>query len=270
MSNNRKNIFILVALILLVVVGAIIYRSNRFITTSPGDKNNQAGPVVIKVKENISDSSGTYSVEPSINGHLQIVDNYIILWPDKEGGFYINESYVVKFRDYKTISGKSLGDIDFKFKVTETDYSGLQKEVLSKYGRFEVSFNPFLEKLPHKQDLSYRISYSINEHDDHTDFDPNKPHDTNIVELLGDDKNWKEKKDNYVVFIETLVIQSVNDSFETYLEDVRQSRKDALDWIRAQGVDPDKDIAYRFIPDDNTLLNPTTDREEIPTVLDEF
>ncbi|MCA9331788.1 hypothetical protein KC968_02500 [Candidatus Saccharibacteria bacterium] len=266
---NRKYI---PAMGLFVGLAIIIFLYNTFYTSkqlqySPKNNNTIAGPIVIKAREKINPKSGSYTITPSVNGNLQVVDNYVIFWPEQDGGFVLDRTYQAVFKDFKTESNKTLKPVNFNITVNKkTDYDKLQKEVLEKYGRFETSFNPFLEKLPYKKDYSFRISYAINEDPDQED----SHRESGIVALLGNKDNWKEKKDNYIVYIETLVIQTQNQSYASYVEDVKQARQEAKDWIAEQGVNVEKDINYAFMPDDKTLSNPNTSREEVPLLLDDY
>lgn len=271
MFSNVKKPFVIIGILLLLTVIVLFLsfaQQNNQLEYSPNDSNNIAGPLVIKAKEPIHADSGSYAISPEVAGNLQVVDNYIIFWPEQDGGFVLDTAYRATFKDYRTVSNEPLDQVDMEFTISkDTDYSELQKEVLEKYGVFEASFNPFLEKLPHQEDYRFKISYAINEPLEHNHEESEEHNEASIVELLGDKDNWREKKDNYIVYIETLVFQSRNQDDASYLQDVQQARKDALKWIADQGVDVNKDINYEFIPDDATLQNPGSGREEIPTIL---
>lgn len=266
---NKKLVLIIVTVVVFAVI-VILYNAlfaSKQLQVSPGGENNVAGPIVIKANEKINPDSGTFNITPLISGNLQIVDNFIIYWPEQDGGFIKGARYIATFSDFKTESNKPLKTVDLDFEISEsTDYDKLQKEVLDKYGVFETSFNPFLEKLPYKVDYKYKISYVIND-DIKSSRDKNR---SGIVALLGDKDNWREKRDNYTVFIETLLFQSPGQSLDSYINDVKRVRKEALDWIKDQGVDIDKDINYEFIPNDKTLQNPGSTSEEVPLFYDDY
>lgn len=254
MKVDNKKLIIAFVVLLIVVVGLLIYM-NSGIQYTPKGVNNVAGPVVIKAKENIDTNSGRYDIDPSARGNLQIIDNYIIFWPEVDGGFAFDTEYTATFKEYKTSSGDTIDTISTTFRIgKKTDYSKLQEEVLEKYGVFERSLNPFLEKLPHTEEYRYTIRYIIDEDEDTVD--------ASTYELLGDENNWRDKKDNYTVIIETLVTQGREDSYETYIQEVVNSRQEALNWISAQGVDIEKDIKYSFLPDDATLKDPNLIKDE--------
>ncbi len=257
---------LVVGLFIVIFLYQVFYASKQ-LQFSPKGSNTIAGPIVIKATENINPNSGTYNITPAAAGTLQIIDNYIIFWPEQDGGFVLENRYEAEFKDFKTESSKTIKTVNLDFVIDKTtDYDKLQKEVLEKYGRFETSFNPFLEKLPYKEDYKFKISYAINEDPDREDGHG----ESGIVALLGNKDNWKDKKDNYIVYIETLVIQSPGQEYASYVEDVKQARQDAKNWIAKQGVDIKKDINYSFIPDDKTLLNPGSGREEVPLLFDDY
>lgn len=255
MSNKSKKIFLTLGLVFSVFILIILFlfvKNSGGIKTSPIKTNNIAGPIVIKSNSPIKKGSGSYKITPSAAGNLQIIDNYIVFWPDHDNSFLNDVEYNAEFKGFKTESGTDLGVFNFSFKVLKNnDYDKLQKEVLSKYGRLEDTGNPLLEKLPYKKDFSFRISYVLNKQPE-----PKYNQDSSgIIDLLGTKDNWKEKKSNYIVQIETIVIQSRNQDNQSYIAEVKQARQDALKWITNQGVDPSKDINIIFIPSDEELTN---------------
>lgn len=270
LTRNRKPVIALALLAVSLIIALLLFNvlnDKDRLQYSPKGTNNMAGPMVIKAHEDIDSKSGTYSISPSVSGNLQVVDNYIIFWPEQDGGFVIDTRYRAIFKDYKTVSNEPIQPVNLEFTISrDADYDELQREVLSKYGHFEASFNPFLEKLPYKEDYRFRINYAINESLGHHHEDDDDE-DAGIIALLGDEDNWREKKDNYIVYIETLIFQSQGQSYESYVHEVKEARKDALEWIAEQGVNVKKDINYQFIPNDKTLQNPGSGREEVPTIL---
>ncbi len=255
MSDKSKKIFLTLGLVFSVFILITLFlfvKNSRGIKISPIKNNNIAGPIVIKNNSPVNKGSGSYKITPSAAGNLQIIDNYIIFWPDHDDSFLVDTDYKAEFKGYETTSGKNLGTINLSFKVLKNnDYDKLQKEVLSKYGRLEESGNPLLEKLPYKKDFSYRISYVLNKQPE----PKYNQESSGIIDLLGTKDNWKEKKSNYIVQIETIVIQTRNQDNQSYIVEVKQARQDALKWIADQGVDPSKDINFIFIPSDEELTN---------------
>lgn len=243
------------AVVLAVVIGLVANTGQKNIEYSPESKTNKSGPIVIKAKSKISTNTGTYSIAPSVKGDLQVIDNYIIFWPADGDGYLEDTTYTAEFKNYKTDVGEELSIPLIRFKIDkEFTYSKLQLEVLEKYGRFEQEANPFLSKLPHTEPYRYHIYYDV------VDVPDNKNKST--VELLGNEKNWREKRNNYTVFIETLVFQGRDDSSEVYRQEVQLARQEALDWIRQQGVDVEKDIYYVFSPSLDSLPATTNNDED--------
>ena len=158
MRISDKRILAIVFIVIAAAIGLFVY-SNGQLKYSPKGTNNIAGPIVIKAKEKINPSSGAYTIDPSVEGNMQIIDNYIIFWPEEDGGFVFDTEYTARFSGYTTESGNNIKTVETTFKISKkADYSKLQKEVLTKYGVFEQSVNPFLEKLPHTEDYRYKIT----------------------------------------------------------------------------------------------------------------
>lgn len=255
MFGNRKKIFLILGLVFSVFVLIVLFliiQGAGGIKTSPIKTNNIAGPIVIKSNSPVKKGRGSYNITPLAAGNLQIIDNYIIFWPDHDDSFVVDTNYKAEFKGYETESGKNLGTVSLNFKILKnSDYDKLQKEVLSRYGRLEEPGNPLLSKLPYKKDFSFRVSYVLNKQ-------PQPKYNqesSGIIDLLGTKDNWKEKKSNYIVQIETIVLQSRNQDYQSYVNEVKQARQDALKWITDQGVDTSKDINYIFIPSDEELSN---------------
>lgn len=255
----QKKYIILITTTALAILLAIFMssQSKDSIEYTPKGENNKAGPVVIKAPENINQNSGTYSIQPTAEGYLQTVDNFIIFWPKEGESFKENQRYTAVFSEYKTVSGETVETVETSFTINRgVDYTPLQKEVLEKYGRFEAEpTNPLLEKLPYTRPYRFKVSYIIN------DLDSNKGKD--LREVLGTKTDWKTKKSNYTVVIETLVFQGQQDTLETYINEVHRARQEALEWITSLGVDVKNDIEYEFIPSDDRLTAPMIREEEI-------
>lgn len=246
-----KKVLAVVLPLLLIIVLAILLlsRGGEDIEYSPSSTNNRAGPIVIKARSNIDPDAGSLSISPSVPGDVQIIENYIVFWPLDGEGFTEGKSYTATFKDYQLKGGNKLNIPRIRFKVDRnTDYTALQREALSKFGRFEGALNPFLTKLPYTEPYKFRITYRINE--------LRENEGKSNREILGDERNWREKKANYTVLIETLVVQGNDDSLQTYINDVTAARNAAMTWIKSQGVNPDKDILYAFIPTDEQLKSP--------------
>lgn len=270
MSDKSKKIFLTLSSVLSTFILILLFlfvKNSGVIKKSPTKTNNIAGPIVIKSNSPVKKDSGSYKITPSAAGNLQIIDNYIIFWPDHDDSFLIDTDYKAEFKGYETESGKNLGVINLSFKILKNnDYDKLQKEVLSKYGRLEESGNPLLEKLPYKKDFSFRISYTLNKQPE----PKYNQESSGIIELLGTKDNWKEKKSNYIVHIETVVIQTRNQDNQSYIAEVKQARQDALKWIADQGVDPSKDINFDFNPSDENLKNLSTSPEKVHLFDEDF
>jgi hypothetical protein len=255
---SRKKIFVIVGLITGLLLAAFIVSriGSGGLEYSPKGKNSKGGPIVIKATDSVDSAHGEFSIYPAVEGDLQIVDNFIIFWPQEGAGFEESVRYNASFKNYKMAGGTQIKDLEISFDIDRyTDYSELQKEVLSKYGRFEVAVNPFLSKLPYTEPYKFKVSFVINEHEGSEDM--------RIQELLGDEQNWREKKNNYTVIIETLVVQGNRQSYQSFVREVKKARAAALAWISQQGVDTKKDIVYQFVPNDRTLKNPEAEYEEV-------
>lgn len=248
---------LLLVVLLLAVVGLavlLIGSKSEGVEYSPSSSNNRAGPIVIKARSDIDPKAGSFSLDPAAPGDIQVVDNYIIFWPLSGEGFAEGSSYRATFKGYKLKGGSKLDVPNIRFKVDRNaSYTALQQEAMSKYGSYMDTPNPFLAKLPYTKTYRYRVTYVINE------LRENEGKSTR--EILGDERNWREKKKNYTVLVETLVVQGNGDSLQTYLQDVAAARNEALAWIKSQGVDPDQDILYAFIPTDEQLRNPSSEPE---------
>lgn len=251
---NKRNTS-LVSLVILVFISIILLfvsTNKNKLQVSPKKSNNIAGPIVIKNNEPLKQGSGVYEITPAAAGNLQIIDNYIVFWPDHDNSFGFDTSYKAVFKDFKTNSDKVLKNISLDFKISKnSNYDKLQKEVLTKYGRLENTGNPLLKLLPYQKDFSYRISYTLNKQPE----PKYNQTESGIIALLGTTNDWREKKENYTIHIETLVTQTRNQEYQAFLQDIKQARQDALKWISEQGIDTTKDIIYDFTPSDKELAN---------------
>lgn len=258
-QRNKKFFWfaVLGASVCLVVILFAVLKDNKF-EYAPSRENSRAGPIVIKAKSEVDPNAGSYTIEPEARGHIQIIDKYIIFWPDQEEGFAEREQYTATLKDYRTLAGEPLKIPTLKFVIDrDAPYHELQKEVLAQYGDLESTANPFLVKLPHTEPYRYTVTYSINH------ARAGEENEKSVLEELGNEQNWREKKNNYLVFIETHVFQGQQESLQDYHQEINLARAEALAWITSQGVDINKDINYQFIPDDDALAAPLEDQSDV-------
>lgn len=234
---NKRSFKFLIIFIFLIILFFVAHNMTRLYEYSPTKINNKAGPIVIKFKQPVNPNEGEYTIEPKVNNKLQIIDNYIIIWPEEGLGFDNEKTYSASFHKFRTVSGKDIPNIKIKFTVNKDwGYSKLQEYVLSKYGHFESSDDSFINKLPYQKDFEFKISASI------------------------DYNNTKY----YTILIETLVMPGKNNTQDEYIKEVKDARNKALGWIQQQGVDIKKN-SILFSPNDETLYNPHQDNNPLIT-----
>jgi hypothetical protein len=98
-----------------------------------------------------------------------------------------------------------------------------------------VDKNPFLAKLPYGS----------------TDDIQNRPYFLVGYKVKGDvgnDLNWKTKKDNYCVIVTTNAQNFYEEGTQNYIGLTKLWRNNALEWIKSQGAVPGQDINYTFEP----------------------
>lgn len=227
--SNRTRVLVVIAILALVLFAIVLTSPSSkppsddnplIVATSPGEINKNDGPVVIKTTEPMDNSKGRVVIKPFIDGEIKIIDDYIIFWPSQEGDFADGKGYTATFSDFKTVSGVDMKSTRLSFKTDDSaEYTELQKEVLSRYGRPNKSF---LGKLPYVEPYSFNVS------------------------LLGEDESPDPP---YYLLVRTLAIQGRNETAESYDANTQEARKAAIAWLESQGVKPGTDAFVTFHPD---------------------
>ena len=223
---------VLSAIIIILVTSNSGSRTNSpDLEYAPNSKTNNAGPVVLKYRQNIDQSKGSLVISPTPQGEIQIIDEYVIFWPQRGLGFTNETEYSVTSSGFMYLDGTLLPSETFTFYVDPNEvYHPLQLDVFQKYDEAEENTAPFLGLLPYEKQYEYRISYSPADIEDRDELTPY----------------------NSLFVIEILVYQSRFDTIEDHIANVQNARQDALEWIRSNDIDPD-DIEYVFSPTDRQL-----------------
>lgn len=237
MSQRAKIIIVAVVAALLLGAAALLARSSNtseqdqqatgIVASAPSGVSNRSAPIVLQAIAPVDPTSGTFTISPDTPGETQIVEQYVIFWPDEGSLLRSGARYQATFADYQTIDGKAIETLVLEFPVQRgVDYYPLQQEVIRNYKHIDGARNdPLLDALPHSEPFLFRVS------------------------LLG------ETADEVTVLIETLTIQGRDETDESYSEQVFLARQEALGWLASYGEErtDGKTLTIVYAPTDGGL-----------------
>ena len=67
------------------------------VASAPSETSNRSAPVVLQAIAPVNPESGSFSIEPETAGQVQIVEEYIIFWPDEGSLLEDGATYSAKF-----------------------------------------------------------------------------------------------------------------------------------------------------------------------------
>jgi len=241
MSKKMKRV---VAVIVIVLLGFVIFtflQNAKFritSTTIPGDTLPTSSSEILYTfnreletlenqKEGFVELSDGVNYEALIEGDQLRIKLSTILSQDTIIDIRIDE---IVSTEQETFSK------DFNYTVAYVPFSELSKEEQKRQTEDTGQSNnshPLLSQLPYDE-IAFRIEYLIDE------------------KAYGNERDWRNEKDNYAVVIKTFALSS-GVSQKEYREKTLKLREAAKNWIAESDVDPVNDINIIYRPSDNEL-----------------
>jgi hypothetical protein len=249
-EKNKIIINLFIGLLISLFAGLIIYFIYNLIVFRITNINpvkilpDSTDTIIISYNKKLGEKSKQpktlLSISPTKYLSYRIDNNKIFITlpePYKNG-----EKVTLKIKNIVSVSGSVINESTINYDVKYVKFNSLNKEqqkIQIEQSVITESSNPFLAKLP------YGSTDDIN----------NKPYFLIGYKAKGDvgnDTNWKTKKNNYCVVINTNAQNFYEEGTENFIGLTKLWRNNALEWIKSQGVIPGQDINYTFEPASNS------------------
>ncbi|MDP4038685.1 MAG: hypothetical protein Q8P54_01815 [bacterium] len=222
----KKLLLAAAAVIILGVIAYFIYFQFFFFVTSTNPNNGTRPNILLKeVKINfnkklLDENKNRVVVQPFMEKEIVVNDGQITI--KLKDPIKINQKYTVNLYDIKSTDNKIIKYYSFSFTGSEIDdntLSRMKKQEMNNEENENINnknFDEFLLSLP-VENLRYKITYSF--------------------------PNGTSKPPQYQIILYAILNRP--DQYDEYYRQLRDYKKEALDYFRANGKDPTKlDIRY--------------------------
>lgn len=226
--NRRQLIFIGGVIGLFVLLGGIfwLYQRSLFrvISAEPKGESSSIAPVVFTFDRPLSDSTAQeFVITPYAAGRTYIEGNTLRFEPTQS--YFLDTEYTASLTTAHATDGSEKKNVKVTFtptlknvaKLTESERAAEESKTDSLEGD-----SPFLARLP-QETIDYKIDYEV-------------------LPAIN-----PEDKDHLLLKVDLYGIFNRPDQRDSYVAELKSHRQAALDWIRSQGVDPEKYV-IRFVP----------------------
>lgn len=229
MINSNLVKKILIAAIILIILGAIgyfIYYQLFFFVTSTNPANGSKPNMLLSEitinfnKKLVEEDKDKVVMQPFVEKEIKVEDKKIIV--KLRDPIKASEKYTISLYDIKSVDNKIIKYYTFSFTGGNINYNNLSKQDKQKISNGDdqkvnsIYYDQFLLSLP-KENIKYKITYSF----------PNGP----------------DKQPQYKIILYAILNRP--DQYDEYYQQLRDYKKEALDYFRANGKDPTKlDIVF--------------------------
>lgn len=222
-----KRALFLIAAAFIVIAGGLAIRQyirnqGLYLVSSLPKNRGTAGSVdsiVLNFNRELEETAvKSFRLEPSVDGRVELTGKTLSFHP--ASSYKFGDEYTVTVERPRSKDGKSMADVKIKFKVgfVKNPSKTQEQQARERTNSLQRQY-PLLAHVPHET-LHFKIDY--------------------LFRAKSEDGEGLESEQVLVIKVSLFAVLNRPDQRQSYLDDLKQYKQEALDYIKSTGEDPAK------------------------------